>query len=168
VVIGLGNPVAHYAGTRHNVGQWLVTSYAADWSDLVCNRGVLRQHLQYLCFCPDSFMNLSGHAIQACMIAYAITIDRILVVHDDLDFPINRDVLRKGSGHAGHRGVEHLMKILGTANFWRLRLGIGRPLQQDISDYVLSHFTLLEQQQLNHKLPMLHDTITQWLKTHHV
>jgi PTH1 family peptidyl-tRNA hydrolase len=145
LVVGLGNPGAQYATTRHNAGFWLVERYAeTNRVSLRGERGfhgiVGRDGARWLLM-PDTFMNRSGLAVGALARFYKILPDEILVAHDELDLDPGIVKLKLGGGHAGHNGLRDIASVLGTPQFWRMRIGIGHPrtlnLQQQVVDFVL-------------------------------
>lgn len=137
--VGLGNPGPEYAATRHNAGFW--------WIDAVAREHGTRLHSESKFFglagrlqCgqqeawllqPTTFMNASGRAVAALARFYKILPEDILVIHDELDLPPGTVKLKKGGGHGGHNGLKDIAAHLGTADFWRLRLGIGHPGDRD-------------------------------------
>lgn len=145
LVVGLGNPGAQYAATRHNAGFWLVERYAeTERIGLRIERGfhgvVGRDGPRWLLM-PDTFMNRSGLAVGALARFYKILPEEILVVHDELDLDPGVVKLKLGGGHAGHNGLRDIAAVLTTPQFWRLRIGIGHPrtlqLQLPVVDFVL-------------------------------
>lgn len=147
LIVGLGNPGLQYEKTRHNVGFWLVNSlaekYKANFKLEPKFKGMLSNininGLKCILLMPMTFMNLSGESIHKVSTFYKIPIEEILVVHDELDFPPAIARLKKGGGANGHNGVQNTINQLGDNNFWRLRIGIGRPLfKEDIINYVTS------------------------------
>jgi peptidyl-tRNA hydrolase, PTH1 family len=147
IVVGLGNPGPQYEHTRHNVGVWflhaLAEKYHANLQIEPKFKGLfdtveIVDHKCFLLF-PTTFMNLSGQAVRAATNFYKITPEEILVVHDELDFPPGAVRLKKGGGDNGHNGVENIITQLGSADFYRLRIGIGKPVHRDVmKDFVLS------------------------------
>ena len=146
LVAGLGNPGRGYAGTRHNAGFWFVdelagrlnTTFVAEtkFGGDVAKAGALRLVK------PMTFMNLSGRAVATAARFFGILPAEILVVHDELDLLPGKAKMKFGGGHAGHNGLRDIQAQLGSAEFWRLRIGIGHPrdselAQQDVVDYVL-------------------------------
>jgi PTH1 family peptidyl-tRNA hydrolase len=150
LVVGLGNPGKKYAGTRHNAGFWFVDRLAAatgarfsadrkfhgEVAKLATDGGEIWL-LQ-----PATFMNASGQAVGALAGFYKIASSDILVVHDDLDLAPGVARLKFGGGVSGHNGLRDIRAQLGTAEFWRLRIGIGHPresaaTEQEVVDYVL-------------------------------
>ena len=144
LVVGLGNPGADYAGTRHNCGFWLVERIA-DRLDAAFRRearfhGLVAQSRDHELWLlePQTFMNRSGLAVRALSQFYRIEPDRILVLHDELDLPPGALRLKFGGGLGGHNGLKDIAAHLGTQDFWRLRIGIGHPGERDeVIGYVL-------------------------------
>jgi PTH1 family peptidyl-tRNA hydrolase len=147
LVVGLGNPGREHAATRHNAGFWFVDALAARLSCTLVSEGkfhgqVARAGGDLRLLKPATYMNLSGRAVSALVRFFGIAIDEVLVVHDELDLPPGEIRLKFGGGLAGHNGLRDIDAQLGTAAFWRLRIGIGHPRdsalpQQDVVDYVL-------------------------------
>ena len=144
LVIGLGNPGAEYAETRHNAGFWFCERLAADlganfakesrYHGWVANA---REAGVWLLM-PATYMNESGRAVQALAHFYRITPAEMLVVHDELDLPAGRVQLRFGGGLGGHNGLKSLTAHLGTQDYWRIRVGIGHPGDRnEVVNYVL-------------------------------
>lgn len=135
IVAGLGNPGRGYAATRHNAGFWFASklggklgatfSHEAKFAGDVARAGALRLIM------PTTFMNESGRAVAALARFYGVLPAEILVVHDELDLKPGEARLKQGGGHAGHNGLRDIDACLGTADFWRLRLGIGHPRDGD-------------------------------------
>ncbi|MGI9027080.1 MAG: aminoacyl-tRNA hydrolase [Burkholderiaceae bacterium] len=145
LVVGLGNPGAQYAMTRHNAGFWLVDRYAqthriALRGDRAFHGIVGKDGARWLLM-PETFMNRSGLAVGALARFYKIMPDEILVAHDELDLLPGAIKLKLGGGTAGHNGLRDIAAVLGTPQFWRMRIGIGHPreleLQQQVVDFVL-------------------------------
>lgn len=146
-IIGLGNPGAKYAATRHNVGAWFV-DIVAQQENITLKQDkklhgmlgefVLDNHKCFL-FKPATYMNESGLAVFAFLQFYKIPIENILVAHDELDFDAGIARLKKEGGHGGHNGLRDIIQQCSSSNFLRLRLGIGHPgNHDDVSDYVLN------------------------------
>ena len=145
LIVGLGNPGPKYELTRHNAGFWFVDELArqksanfhkeAKFHGETCLIQVHDLPLRLLK--PDTYMNRSGQAVRAISQFYKIPLEKILVVHDELDLPPGEVRLKKGGGHGGHNGLRDIMALLGK-EFFRLRLGIGHPgIGRDVSNYVL-------------------------------
>jgi PTH1 family peptidyl-tRNA hydrolase len=146
LLVGLGNPGQDYADTRHNVGFWWIDRLArAHRGELRPEKGfhgrVCRLNLEgqtVWLLEPDTYMNRSGLAVAALARFYKISPDQILVVHDELDLPPGDVRFKQGGGHAGHNGLRSIHDSLGTADYWRLRIGIGHPgLKSEVVHWVL-------------------------------
>lgn len=144
-IIGLGNPGAEYAKTRHNAGAWFA-EYVSEKNNIAFHlekklRGAVAElpnqnQTRYL-FIPATYMNESGIAVSAFLKFYKINIEEVLVAHDELDFEPGDVRLKKGGGHGGHNGLRDIISHL-SADFYRLRIGIGHPgHRDDVSDFVL-------------------------------
>ena len=146
LVAGLGNPGRGYAGTRHNAGFWFAEALAAKLGAAFSNESRFAACLAKagdlrICM-PTTFMNASGRAVAALARFFAVAPDAILVVHDELDLRAGDVKLKRGGGHAGHNGLRDIQGHIGSADFWRLRLGIGHPRntelpEREVIDYVL-------------------------------
>lgn len=153
VVVGLGNPGNQYAGTRHNCGFAFVESLldharredgqvqSQNGGKFSCELWRLRYDGlpgDWLAAMPQTFMNLSGQCVQPLLAWHKIRPDQLVVVHDELDIPAGELRFKKGGGNAGHNGLKSITQMLGTPDFYRLRIGIGRPPQKgDVINWVL-------------------------------
>jgi PTH1 family peptidyl-tRNA hydrolase len=144
LVVGLGNPGKEYERTRHNAGFWLVERFAT------ANGIALRKDQKFKALVgrhepsgawlllPQTFMNLSGQPVQMLAGFFKIKPEEVLVVHDELDFPPGVARLKQGGGIAGHNGLKDISQRLATHEYWRLRLGVGKPpAGREGADYVL-------------------------------
>ena len=152
--VGLGNPGKEYDGTRHNIGFEAAdalarASSASDFKEKfsgVWTKGRLGGE-DIVILKPMTFMNLSGQSVQPAAAFFKVTPGEIVVLHDELDLPFGDVRLKKGGGHAGHNGLRSMIERLGTPDFARVRLGIGRPpagFRGEVADYVLSRFDGIE------------------------
>lgn len=156
LIVGLGNPGKEYSGSRHNLGFLVVDEMVARyhavnsnakqqtklWTAKIAGATVLMAE-------PQTFMNLSGHAVAPLVRAKKIALDRLIVVHDDLDLPLGNLRVSRNASAGGHNGVQSLIAALGTKDFIRIRVGIGRPTNdQPIEDYVLARFSAKEKPML--------------------
>ncbi|PVE72154.1 aminoacyl-tRNA hydrolase [Microbacterium testaceum] len=154
LIVGLGNPGPRYEATRHNVGQMVLDELAArrreSFKAHKANARVVETWLRpgaakLVLAKPNSFMNVSGGPASQLARFYGTEAERVVVVHDELDIPFDTIKLKVGGGHGGHNGVRDIAKALGTADFPRVRVGIGRPAgRQDPADWVLDPFGAAE------------------------
>ena len=147
LVVGLGNPEPRYAHNRHNVGFMVVDRLAADTGIDAGRQKFNGRHgtgtiegTPVVLLQPLTFMNLSGQSVSPARSFYDVTPDRIIVIHDELDLPFGTVRLKVGGGHAGHNGLRSIMAELGTGDFVRIRVGIGRPAKGSVTSYVLGDF----------------------------
>ncbi len=147
LIVGLGNPGRQYEKTRHNAGflflDGLVSGANCNWVKEPRFGGFLAEISvmggKVLLLKPDTFMNRSGQAVGKVARYYKLAPEVILVVHDELDFDVGVVRLKKDGGHAGHNGLKDIIAHLGSKEFYRLRIGIGRPSAgRDVADFVLS------------------------------
>jgi len=143
-VVGLGNPGKEYERTRHNAGFWLLERFAAA-SGIALRKDPKFQALvgrhdpagAWLLM-PQSYMNASGRAVQMLAGFFKIKPEEILVVHDELDFPPGTAKIKQGGGIAGHNGLKDISQRIGSHDYWRLRIGVGKPpAGTEGADYVL-------------------------------
>lgn len=162
LVVGLGNPGKKYERNRHNVG-FMVVERLAQSHDLpafkekfsgVWTKGEIvvgdARHPVALLL-PHTFMNLSGDSVQPAAAFLKVDPGHVIVVHDELDLPWQDVRLKVGGGHAGHNGLRSIIQRLGTPDFVRVRVGIGRPppgFRGDVADWVLSDFDAMERAEL--------------------
>jgi PTH1 family peptidyl-tRNA hydrolase len=152
LVVGLGNPGAEYAGTRHNVGFAVADVLARRW-DLPKARSKFRGLLsegrtapggpRVALLLPQTYMNEAGTSVGPARGALKVPLDRVLVLHDEIDLPFGDIRVRTGGGLAGHNGLKSLKTGLGSVDFARVRVGVGRPPTTDpdeVAAYVLSRF----------------------------
>jgi PTH1 family peptidyl-tRNA hydrolase len=147
LIVGLGNPGTKYHYTRHNIG-WDVFEELSFFDQLKWTEKFKGQYAVFqngdekIYFLkPQTFMNLSGESVQPLMSFFKITLENILVVHDELDLPFGTLAFKKGGGLAGHNGLKSITQHLGSQEFRRVRVGIGRPVHGDVSNWVLSGYT---------------------------
>lgn len=158
LIVGLGNPGPRYELTRHNVGQLVIDELAARRGEGFrahkANARVAETWLRpgaagLVLAKPNTFMNVSGGPVAGLAAFYGIPADRVIVVHDELDIPFDTIKLKTGGGHGGHNGVRDVAKALDSAEFARVRVGIGRPPgRQDPADWVLQPFGAAERKNL--------------------
>ncbi|MFN8174307.1 MAG: aminoacyl-tRNA hydrolase [Solirubrobacteraceae bacterium] len=152
LVVGLGNPGSEYAGTRHNVGFEVANVLAARWelprarkrfAGLVTDGRSGPGGPRVAVLLPQTYMNDAGRSAGPARGAYGVDLDRVLVLHDEIDLPFGEVQTRVGGGLAGHNGLRSLKRELGGAGFARVRIGVGRPPTTDpdrVAAYVLGRF----------------------------
>ena len=148
LILGLGNPGRRYQFTRHNIGFMVLEKIAARWEvdlkqksfDALWNRGKIAG-TDVLLAMPQTFMNLSGNAVRKLLAYFKVDVNHLIVIHDDLDLPFGKLRLKIGGGDAGHKGLKSITTCLGSADFMRVRMGIGKPSDKSrVEDYVLQRF----------------------------
>jgi len=175
LIVGLGNPGRGYANNRHNIGFMCLKHFARRHrirfdkkqgkarigSGEVAGSKVIVAR-------PQTYINLSGQAVGRLIRKFDISLDNLLVIHDDLDLPLGKIRIRRGGGSAGHKGVESIAAELGSQDLLRIRVGIGRPIittgsteisEADIITYVLSDFTPDEKQTITRVIPRVSEAI---------
>ena len=149
LLVGLGNPGPKYETTRHNAGflvldqvcdkhnlQWAGQKFSSEFA-----KGSI-EGVSCICLKPQTFMNLSGRAVREATRFFKIAVEDIIVLHDDIDLPAGRVKARRGGGHGGHNGIRSIVSELGSGDFQRIKLGVGRPEGgPEVSDWVLGGFT---------------------------
>jgi PTH1 family peptidyl-tRNA hydrolase len=165
-VIFLGNPGAEYEYTRHNAGRMLAGLFPGDYQKkfkglFASVSLILQGDVKKVFFLlPETYMNLSGESAAALLSFYKIQPSECLVVHDEIELPLGTVALKWGGGLGGHNGLRSLKAHLGTADFWRLRIGVGRPPHRDIAGWVLSPFSPGEQDILQNALAVCKTMLT--------
>jgi len=172
LIAGLGNPGAEYRQNRHNIG-FMVVDTLAEVSRIALRRVEFRalvgkgslDDTRLILAKPQTYMNASGQSVAPLMHFYKIPESRLLVVHDDLDLPFGTLRLRPSGGTGGQRGMESIVSQLGTRDFARLRMGIGRPPgRMDPKDYVLHDFDADQQEMLPEILQTAVDAIRRFIE----
>jgi len=146
LIVGLGNPGTEYARTRHNAGFMLIDRLSEAYSIRMSRHGkgawgagrIAGAEVTLLK--PLTYMNLSGQAVSELLGEYPELSGSLLLVYDDCDLPLGKVRIRKSGGSGGHRGLSSIINTLGTKDIPRVRLGIGRPEDGDVVEYVLSQF----------------------------
>lgn len=148
LIVGLGNPGTKYAGTRHNAGFSVIVGLADKYHialnekkhKAVYGKGVIEGEKVILAM-PQTFMNLSGESVRELADYYKCAYEDVIVAYDDIDLPVGKLRIREKGSAGGHNGMKNIIAHLGTQNFVRVRIGIGKkPDQMDLADYVLSRF----------------------------
>ena len=172
LIVGLGNPGAEYARTRHNAGFWLADELARRHGGTFRHEGKHQADLarvringQELWLAkPMTFMNRSGGPVSSILNFYKVTLAEMLVAHDEIDLPSGTVRLKEAGGHGGHNGLRDLIAAQGDA-FWRLRIGIGHPGDKhEVVDFVLTHAGKDEQRLIDDTIVAGADAIEQMLR----
>lgn len=149
LIVGLGNPGAKYAGTRHNAGFSVIDELAERHNIKVdtckhkalIGKGVINGEKVILAM-PQTFMNLSGESVRAIMDFYKLTGDDLIVVYDDIDLDVGKIRIREKGSAGGHNGMKNIILHSGSQDFVRVRVGVGKkPEHMDLADHVLSRFS---------------------------
>jgi len=168
LVAGLGNPEAEYGGTRHNVGADAVRSFASrEHVELARNKRtrsevaeVRADGQRIVLTIPSSYMNRSGDPVQATANWFKIPAERVIVCHDDLDVGVGAIKVKRGGGHAGHNGLKDVDRALGTRDYLRIRIGIGRPPGRMAGrDFVLRRFSPADRELIDIALQNVGDAV---------
>jgi peptidyl-tRNA hydrolase, PTH1 family len=170
VVVGLGNPGAKYEDTRHNAGARVLevllermgASLKSHKSGCLIAEGSMGDSRVVLAR-PTSYMNLSGRPVRQLADFYKVPAERVLVVHDELDVPFDDVRVKVGGGTAGHNGLKSVSDHLGTKDFPRIRVGIGRPAGRDAASWVLERFSGSERKDLPDILERAADAVESYL-----
>jgi PTH1 family peptidyl-tRNA hydrolase len=171
LVVGLGNPGAGYSGNRHNVGQMVLATLAdridARFKTHKTNAAVAEGRSypsgpRLVLAKPNTFMNVSGGPVAELLGFYSLDPERLIVVHDELDIPYDTVRLKQGGGHGGHNGIRDIIAAIGTGDFTRVRVGIGRPPgRMAAADFVLKDFASTERETLPNLLEDAADAVQQ-------
>jgi len=171
LIIGLGNPGREYKETRHNIGFMLIDHLAERigargmkvQSKAIITSGLYEER-KFILAKPQTYMNLSGQSVQGLLHFYKIPHTNLLVAHDDLDIPYGTIRIRPSGGPGGQRGMANTIELLGTKDFPRLRLGIGRPPgRMAAKDYVLQDFSKDEQKLMPEILTRASDAVLEFV-----
>ena len=149
LLVGLGNPGARYAKNRHNVGFMAAEAFCdlfhppPAWTERFKGSAatVREGALRCVVLRPQTFMNRSGGSVAAAAAFFHVPPGQIVVIHDEIDFPFARLAVKAGGGHGGHNGLRDIIQSLGSRDFVRIRVGVGRPVHGEVADFVLSDFS---------------------------
>ncbi len=175
LIVGLGNPGRGYANNRHNVG-FVCLNHFARTQDIRFDKKQGRARIglgevagnEVVLAKPQTYMNRSGQSVSLLVKKFNVSLNNLLVIHDDLDLPLGKIRIRQGGSAGGHKGVSSIIIELGSQNFIRIRVGIGRPVknggftefsEDEIINYVLSDFTPDEKQTITQVIPTVSEAI---------
>lgn len=157
IIVGLGNPTAEYAGTRHNVGFDVIDQIADKYNISVterkhrafCGKGIIGGQ-KVILVKPQTYMNLSGESVRSVLDFYKVDVEtELLVIFDDISLDVGQLRIRKKGSAGGHNGIKNIIQHLGTNVFHRIKVGVGeKPKDYDLADYVLGHFSKGEKEQM--------------------
>lgn len=184
LIVGLGNPGLKYALTRHNVGFILIDALVEVYEGQRKFKNEFKAETQKINIAgeqvlvckPQTYMNLSGEAVQPLMSFYDIKLEDMLVIHDEIDQPFGSIKFQQKRGHGGHNGIRNIHQLLATDDYARLRVGVGRPPvfvddegnkvrgSMEVVDWVLQNFSKDEQARLGEYFELCMDGIEVWLK----
>ncbi len=179
LVAGLGNPGPGYAGHRHNIGQMALAELAGRIGADSDGPATFKSHKAHAAIAegriapggaklvlakPNTFMNLSGGPVAALLRFYKLDESRLIVLHDELDIPFDTIRVKSGGGHGGHNGIRDIAAAIGTPDFARVRIGIGRPPgRQDVADFVLSNYSKTEMKDVPFHAMDAADAVESWI-----
>lgn len=164
LIVGLGNPRKKFQETRHNVGHMLVAAFSKQ---LTANskKKAASSKPKAVCRKTTVFMNDSGKEVKELLTSNHLPFTSLLVVHDDMDLPLGKFKLQFGRSAAGHKGVQSIIDALGTKDFWRLRIGIGKPPGGvEGEKYVLQPFSKEELAKVEEIFPKVEEVVVRWIK----
>jgi len=175
LIVGLGNPGRKYANNRHNIGFMCLNRFARRhgirFDKRQCQARIGSGEVagnKVIVARPQTFMNRSGEAVSRLVKRFEVGLDNLIVIHDDLDLPLGKIRIRPGGSAAGHKGINSIITHLGSEDFVRIRIGIGRPpitevstetSEDDIIDYVLSDFTPEEKRVITEAISQVSEAI---------
>jgi len=172
LIIGLGNPGSAYQKTRHNIGfrvvEWFAKRHGIELRKAArisaeIGHGTLDGVQVGLVF-PLTYMNSSGEAVKECVKAFKVPLKQVMIVVDDVAFPVGDLRLKEGGSSGGHNGLKSIEAHLGTSDYPRLRLGVGSPKAQDLADYVLGKFEKAEEELLPQVFDKAADVLECWIR----
>jgi PTH1 family peptidyl-tRNA hydrolase len=171
LIIGLGNPGREYRSNRHNIGFMVVDQLAQDWGASFSSvsfqasfTDLRRRGTKIMLAKPQTYMNQSGRAVRSLVNFYKLPLANLLVIYDDVDLPFGALRLKPSGGAAGQKGMKSIIRELGSRDFPRLRVGIGRPPgRMSVSSYVLQDFDAQEREELEIIIQEAADAAARWL-----
>ncbi|MDD1365937.1 aminoacyl-tRNA hydrolase [Metamycoplasma hyosynoviae] len=164
LIVGLGNPRAEYEKTRHNLGFLIIDALCKKIKIQLTDEkfnGIFFKNQDFIIAKPLTYMNKSGDFVQAIANYYDIKPVDILVVHDDIDLPMGKVVIKQNGSSGGHNGIKDIINKLGTTEFKRIKVGIGR--SSDVINYVLSEFSKADLENLKKLFDKLSDAIVTYI-----
>lgn len=171
LIVGLGNPGAKYAETRHNVGFMAIKQLADEFGiinvDKDCESLVADGNIKdekVILAQPLTYMNKSGRAVAKLVDKYQVPLKDLIVIYDDLDLPAGKLRVKGSGGSGGHKGIRSVIEYMDSSDITRVRIGIGRPLEMDVTEYVLQEFNKDQQKRIDQALKKVDEIILELLK----
>ncbi len=173
IIACLGNPGKKYAGNRHNAGMIIGAEIARRYTitihkkehDAIMGIGTIDGY-ECLFVMPQTYMNNSGIAVQKVLSYYKENPQNLIVLHDEIELQFGHVKLKFGGGHKGHNGIRSIQQHIGTPDFYRIQIGVGRPIDgTPVADYVLSDFTTEEKNNLHQITHKVQTILIEWLKS---
>lgn len=171
LLVGLGNPGEKYQQTRHNVGFMLAAEVAGRFGVGLKKKGYQGLYgvgrvagVEATVLLPQTFMNLSGASVNSAYQSLGVSPGDLIVAHDDLDMPFGALRIRPEGGHGGHNGIRHICAVMGRGDFVRIKIGVGRPQQGDVTSHVLGRFSADERAVLPTLLERIADATEEILR----
>jgi PTH1 family peptidyl-tRNA hydrolase len=171
LIVGLGNPGRSYANNRHNIGftclNYFARTHGIKFDQKKCRARIGMGKVagnEVVLAKPQTYVNLSGESVSQLIKKFNINLNDLIIIHDDLDLPLGKIRISYGSSSGGHKGIESIINCLGSQDFIRIRIGIGRPDKTDASEdeiiaYVLSDFTPEQKNVIAPVIPRVNETI---------
>ncbi|HKL12802.1 MAG TPA: aminoacyl-tRNA hydrolase [Halanaerobiales bacterium] len=171
LIVGLGNPGEKYSETRHNVGFMAIKQLAEEFNilnvDKDCEALVADGKIEdtkVILAQPLTYMNKSGRAVSKLIDKYDISLKDLIVIYDDLDLPAGKIRIKGSGGSGGHKGIKSIIEYMDSNEITRIRIGIGRPLEIDVTEYVLHEFNEDQIKRINQALKKVDDIILELIK----
>ena len=164
--VGLGNPGSKYAHNRHNIGFMALDYYLKDKNLTPTQKfkGIIYKGPDVMYLKPQTFMNLSGESVGEAMRYFSIASEDVLVIYDDLDLPAGKIRVKGSGGSGGHKGIRSVIEYMDSNHITRIRIGIGRPIEMDVTEYVLQEFNKDQQKRIDQALKKVDEIILELLK----
>ncbi len=171
LIVGLGNPGTKYAETRHNVGFMAIKQLADEFGiinvDKDCESLVADGYIndeKVILAQPLTYMNKSGRAVAKLVDKYQVPLKDLIVIYDDLDLPAGKIRVKGSGGSGGHKGIRSVIEYMDSNHITRIRIGIGRPIEMDVTEYVLQEFNKDQQKRIDQALKKVDEIILELLK----
>lgn len=168
ILVGLGNPGKEYEKTRHNIG-FMALDFVSKKLDINFSTQKFKSFYglgnfgdkKVILLKPQTFMNLSGQAVELLMAFYKVPPENVILVYDDISLPVGKIRIRKQGSHGGHNGVKNIVALSGSQSFPRIKVGVGEKPNEnwDLADWVLSKFSNDEMNLIENNMPRIYDAL---------